>query len=205
MTILSASKHYQRGSSLIEFMISSLIGLILLGVIGSVFISLQKTAREKSLELNLLQGLNITLMVMKEDIQRAGFDGGNGLSLKLSGAAHTLAVSGGSSVGFVYFKEGSESNKDYRNIRYEKNGSRLKICETGVVSQAQILTIDSIGNCESLFDDNIFHVTQFSVSSATVTNGTKVSGITDVSLGVQTVDGTLSKVAGFSIKQRNWQ
>lgn len=47
MITQSVSKRYQRGGSLIELMISSLIGLVLLGVIGSVFISLQKTAREK--------------------------------------------------------------------------------------------------------------------------------------------------------------
>ena len=75
MITQSVSKRYQRGGSLIELMISSLIGLVLLGVIGSVFISLQKTAREKNLELHLLQGLNVTLMLMKEDIQRAGYDG----------------------------------------------------------------------------------------------------------------------------------
>lgn len=205
MTIRSASKRAQRGSSLIELMISSLIGLILLGVVGSVFLSLQKTAREKSLELRLLQGLDITLMVMKEDIQRAGYDGGNGNSLKLSGATDTITVSGGTQVGFVYFKEGSEDSKDYRNIRYEMSGNLLRICETGVVSQAQILTIGSIGNCESLFDENIFQVTQFTVSSGMVTNGSRKNAVTDVSLGLQTVDGELSKVAGFSIKQRNWQ
>ncbi len=207
MTIRSVSKRTQRGSSLIELMISSLIGLILLGVIGSVFLSLQKTAREKSIELRLLQGLDITLMVMKEDIQRAGYDGGNGNSLKLSGATNTITVSGGTHVGFVYFKEGSKDNKDYRNIIYEKNGSQLKICETGVVSQAEILTFDSVvsGSCDSLFDENVFQVTQFTVSSGTLTNGTRKSAVTNVSLGLQTVDGELSKVAEFSIKQRNWQ
>ncbi len=201
MTILNASKHYQQGSSLIEFMISSLIGLILLGVIGSVFISLQKTAREKSLELNLLQSLNITLMVMKEDIQRAGYDGGNGKSLKLSGATETITVSGGSSVGFVYFEEGG----GYQNIKYQKDGNELEFCSNPVVSQADIKSIDGVNSCTSLFDDNIFQVTQFTVSSGTVTNGTRKNAVTDVSLGLQTVDGALSKVAGFSIKQRNWQ
>ncbi len=59
MITLNASRRYQIGSSLIELMISSLIGLMVLGIIGSIFISIQQTAKEKSLELNLLQGLNI--------------------------------------------------------------------------------------------------------------------------------------------------
>lgn len=201
MAILRATRKSQLGGSLIELMISSLIGLILLGVIGSVFMSLQKTASEKSIELRLLQGLNITLMVMKEDIQRAGYDGGNGKSLKLSGAAATITVSGGSSVGFVYFKEGD----GYQNIKYLQDGSKLKFCTDPVVSQAQIKAFDGVGNCSSLFDENIFQVTQFTVSSGTVTNGSRKNAVTDVSLGLQTVDGELSKVAGFSIKQRNWQ
>ena len=102
MTTQNVSKRYQGGSSLIELMISSLIGLILLGVIGSVFLSLQKTARDKSLELHLLQGINLTFAMMKEDIQRAGYDGSNGYSIKLSGATDTIQVSGGVAVGFVY-------------------------------------------------------------------------------------------------------
>ncbi|ELB2784224.1 pilus assembly protein PilW, partial [Vibrio alginolyticus] len=104
MITVSANKRYQIGSSLIELMISSLIGLIVLSVVGSIFLSLQKTAKEKSLELNLLQSLNITLSVMKEDIQRAGYDGGHGMSLKLSGALETITISGASSIGFVYFR-----------------------------------------------------------------------------------------------------
>jgi len=205
MITRNASYYYQRGGSLIELMIASLIGLVLLGVIGSVFITLQKTAREKNLELHLLQGLNVTSMMMKGDIQRAGYDGGNGHSLKLSGALSTIAVSGASSIGFVYFREGSRNNNNYRNIKYEKDGYKLVICETGVASQDQLLTIDSVGNCESLFDENIIQVTHFLVSASSVTNGSKLSGITDVSLGLQTKDGTLNKVASFSVKQRNWQ
>lgn len=201
MITQSVSKRYQRGGSLIELMISSLIGLVLLGVIGSVFISLQKTAREKNLELHLLQGLNVTLMLMKEDIQRAGYDGGNGNSLKLSGATNTITVSGGASVGFVYLKEG----RGYQNIKYIRDGNQLKFCSNPVASQADIKSFAGIDFCRSLFDEDILQVTQFSISSASVKNGTKVSGITDVSLGLQTVDGELSKVAEFSIKQRNWQ
>lgn len=201
----NVSKRFQQGSSLIELMISSLIGLILLGVIGSVFLSLQKTAREKSLELHLLQAVNLTFSVMKEDIQRAGYDGGDGHSLKLSGATNTITISGGTSIGFVYFKEDSVDNENYRNIKYEKRDTRLFICEKGVVSQTQILTSDGIGFCRSLFDEDIFQVTQFTVSSGTVTNGQNTSALTDIQLGLQTVDGSFSKVETVSIKQRNWQ
>ncbi|CAM3052814.1 PilW family protein [Vibrio mytili] len=200
MITQSANYRYQRGSSLIEFMIASLIGLILLGVIGSVFISLQKTARQKNLELHLLQGLNVTLMVMKDDIQRAGYDGGNGHSLKLSGATDTVTISG-AAIGFVYFKEGD----GYQNIKYQQDGNKLEFCSNPVVSQAQIKTFGGINSCSPLFDENIIQVTQFSVSSSALTNGSKSTSVTDVSLRLQTVDGALNTVAAFSIKQRNWQ
>ncbi|EJV5721783.1 pilus assembly protein PilW, partial [Vibrio parahaemolyticus] len=172
---------------------------------GSIFISIQQTAKEKSLELNLLQGLNITLAVMKEDIQRAGYDGGHGMSLKLSGASETITVSGASSIGFVYFRDDSPLNKNYRNIKYEKRDSKLVICENGVVSQAQILSFDGVDFCRSLFDEDIFQVTNFTVNSKVVTNGTNISAVTDVTLALQTVDGVINQVAEFSIKQRNWQ
>ncbi|MGC9462110.1 PilW family protein, partial [Vibrio genomosp. F10] len=71
----------QRGSLLLELMISSSIALIAIMVIGSVFISGQRIAKERTLDLLVLQSLMTTTSMMRADIQRAGFDGGHGQSV----------------------------------------------------------------------------------------------------------------------------
>ncbi|TOO17610.1 pilus assembly protein PilW, partial [Vibrio parahaemolyticus] len=68
----------------------------------------------------------------------------------------------------------------------------------------QILSFDGVDFCRSLFDEDIFQVTNFTVNSKVVTNGTNISAVTDVTLALQTVDGVINQVAEFSIKQRNW-
>ncbi|MCV5991779.1 hypothetical protein OFO94_37520, partial [Escherichia coli] len=70
---------------------------------------------------------------------------------------------------------------------------------------AQILTFDGVDFCRSLFDEDIFQVTNFTVNSKVVPNGTNISAGTDGTLALQTVDGVINQVAEFSIKQRNWQ
>ena len=77
-TAVAPSK--QQGTSLIELMVASVIGVFAISIIGSVFITGQRIATDKGIELLLLQNLTSTLQVMKEDIQRAGYDGSNGLS-----------------------------------------------------------------------------------------------------------------------------
>jgi len=108
-TAVTPSK--QQGTSLIELMVASVIGVFAISIIGSVFITGQRIAKDKGIELLLLQNLTSTMQVMKEDIQRAGYDGSNGYSIKLSGASNTIQVSGGVAVGFVYFREGSNGTK----------------------------------------------------------------------------------------------
>ena len=82
----------QKGASLIEFMIASVIGVIAIGIIGSLFISSQRTASKRGQELLLLQNMAGTLQQIKEDAQRAGYDGVDTGSLKLSGATDTIHV-----------------------------------------------------------------------------------------------------------------
>lgn len=205
MATLSARRYSQLGSSLVEMMVGSLLGIVILGVISSVFLSFQRAAKEKSLELHLQQQLSIALVTLKEDIQRAGYDGGKGFSLKLSGADETIQVSGGTSIGLAYFREGSRENKDFRSIKYMLSGKKLLACEKGVVSKAQVVALSDISPCASLFDEDLIEVSHFSMSSAKITDGAIESAVTSIKVSLQTADGAYSETGETSFKQRNWQ
>ena len=51
MVIRSALRRQQFGATLVEFMISSILGIVVIGSVGSVFISGQNIASERSKEL----------------------------------------------------------------------------------------------------------------------------------------------------------
>ncbi|MDF4583509.1 pilus assembly protein PilW, partial [Vibrio parahaemolyticus] len=80
----------QKGASLIEFMIASVLGLISLATVGSIYVSGQRVIMERSKELMLLQNSESVVQMLKSDIQRAGFDGNDGHSIKISGSANTI-------------------------------------------------------------------------------------------------------------------
>tara|TARA_B100001057_G_scaffold499494_1_gene610382 strand:- start:588 stop:1214 length:627 start_codon:yes stop_codon:yes gene_type:complete len=195
----------QQGTSLVELMVASVIGIFAISIIGSVFITGQRMAKDKGIELLLLQNLTSTMQVMKEDIQRAGYDGSNGYSIKLSGASNTIQVSGGVAVGFVYFREASSDNKNHRNIVYQKNGTKLQICEKGITVSEAIPTFEQVTGCYSLFDDTIMDVDEFNITSRVLEQNSIKSTLTDISITASIPTAAVTKSVSVSIKQRNWQ
>ncbi|MFA0155885.1 PilW family protein [Vibrio sp. 10N.261.46.A3] len=195
----------QQGTSLIELMVASVIGVFAISIIGSVFITGQRIAKDKGIELLLLQNLTSTMQVMKEDIQRAGYDGSNGYSIKLSGASDTIQVSGGVAVGFVYFREGSSASKDHRHIVYRKNGTRLQICEKGTLVGEDLLSFNEVTGCYSLFDDSLIEVDAFSVDAHLLEQNSIKTTLTDISITASIPTAGVSKSVSVSVKQRNWQ
>lgn len=80
----------QYGNTLIEFMIAALLGIIAVGIIGTVFLSSQKVAAQRSKEIMLLQQVSSVMQQVKEDIKRAGFDGINNKSMMLFGSSNVF-------------------------------------------------------------------------------------------------------------------
>ncbi|MFA0569484.1 pilus assembly protein PilW [Vibrio gallaecicus] len=191
----------QKGTSLIEMMIASTLGIISIGIIGSIFITGQKIAKDKSLELLLLQSITSTTQIMKEDIQRAGFDGGGGTSVKLSGATNTIHIDS-ELIGFAYFHEVSGANKVYSNILYKREGDDLKVCEK---KSTQLLTVSNISPCYFLLDENQMKINDFSITQINLGSEGVSSAMVTIHLGAHLAgDTSLSKSITAEIKQRNW-
>lgn len=195
----------QHGATLVELLVASTLGIFVIGIIGSIFVTGQSVAKDKGLELLLLQNLTSTMQVMKEDIQRAGYDGLNGQSLKLSGSVDTIQLSGSSAIGFVYYLEGSNNNKDFRNIVYRKNGEKLQVCEKGTTSATSLLEFSDVSTCHSLLDEKIIQVDEFLVQSSHLSQGGISSMITDISIQASIPAAHISQSVAIKVKLRNWQ
>lgn len=98
---------YQKWVSLVEMLIASTIGILAIIAVGSIFISGQKLATDRSMRLLVLQNMNDAMRYMKEDMQCAGYNGNNGSSLILSGASEVITVTS-SSIAYAYL---SNNNK----------------------------------------------------------------------------------------------
>ncbi|HDM8234377.1 TPA: pilus assembly protein PilW [Vibrio campbellii] len=205
----------QKGASLVEFMIASSLGLISLAIVGSLYISGQKVAMERSKELMLLQNTASVLQMMKSDIQRAGFDGSDGNSVKISGASNTLyTISGADSglIAYVYNVGVSGATSLYKNVVYEQRDGTpesLFVCEK---KQATIWDINDVvnlsgtGTCNTLFDKKAIHVNRFDLVSEVLENTDAKSALITVTLGTELKDATnIRTEQSFTVKQRNWQ
>lgn len=197
MVITSAK---QQGNTLIEFMIASLVGAMALAIIGSVFLSNQKAAAQRSKEIMLLQQMSSVMQQMKEDIQRAGFDDMGTNSLRLSGAP-TVIYHELDKFGYVYRQPAvSASNTVYR---FEAN--KLRYCQDDTVLPLGVSDAIS-ANCSDLFDSEQIKVTQFGIERSKLLGASVESAFISISMAAELKnDPSISHVMSLQVQQRNWQ
>lgn len=190
----------QLGSTLIEFMVASLLGAIAISIIGSIFLSGQKVATERSKELLLLQQVSGALQYFKQDIQRAGYDGGGGNALKLSDAANILHISPNfKTVAYAY-----QYQSEIRNVAFVFADGMIKVCDS---PSSVVETISAaVSGCSSIFEPNQITVTSFNVQTKVIAGQGISSGHTTIALSAELAeDPSVSYSSQVEVLQRNWQ
>ncbi|MFG0605920.1 prepilin-type N-terminal cleavage/methylation domain-containing protein [Vibrio mimicus] len=189
----------QQGNTLIEFMIASLVGAMALAIIGSVFLSNQKVATQRGKEIMLLQQMSSVMQQMKEDIQRAGFDGIATNSMMLSGSANILYQQA-HKVGYVYRKNASAAS----NTVYQLNNDMLEYCQKDSTSPLNVVSAAS--GCFDLFDPKQIKVTQFDVNKILLSGSAVESAFISISMTAELKnDHSISHAMSLQVQQRNWQ
>ncbi len=202
----------QRGATLVELLVASLLSLLVIGVIGSMFISSQNSALSLSRQLMLSQNLSSAMAQLKEDAERAGYNGQIAYSLKLSAASDILTVSSGA-LGFVYRQPEPTSDPlfhvVYRLEALSSTHNSLKICEK---SSAQLLTMVSAaasgsgGYCYALFDPNLINITSFSVTSGSLVGENAKRQSVELSLNAALIEWPqVTQQLSLQIHSGNWQ
>lgn len=205
----------QKGASLVEFMIASALGLISLATVGSIYVSGQRVIMERSKELMLLQNSESVVQMLKSDIQRAGFDGNDGHSIKISGSANTIYTLDDVDRGLIayaYYIGVSGSAPLYKNVAYEQ---RVNTPESLFVCEKKQLTIWDVndvvnlagtGSCNTLFDKKVIHVNRFDLASELLESTDAKSALVTITLGTELKDATdIRTQQSFTTMQRNWQ
>ncbi|CAE6887834.1 PilW family protein [Vibrio alginolyticus] len=203
----------QRGGSLVELLIASLLGLIALGIVGNVFISGKRTAAERGKELLLLQNMTSVMQQMKEDMLRAGFNGISSGSVTLSGASYAIySQTSPDMLGFVY-RVTSAGVNTYRSVVYKhqpQSGAAdlLQLCEKSSptpLTPASAADSGYLGVCFNVFDPTQITVDSFTVSMVNTTNNSISSAFSVVSMGASLFnDPNVNHIMAIKAQQRNW-
>ncbi|HCH0959468.1 TPA: pilus assembly protein PilW [Vibrio parahaemolyticus] len=205
----------QKGASLVEFMIASALGLISLATVGSIYMSGQRVIMERSKELMLLQNSESVVQMLKSDIQRAGFDGNDGHSIKISGSANTIYTLDDVDRGliaYVYYIGVSGSAPLYKNVAYEQRVNTpesLFVCEKKQITiwdVNDVVNLAGTGSCNTLFDKKVIHVNRFDLTSELLESTDAKSALVTITLGTELKDATdIRTQQSFTAMQRNWQ
>lgn len=198
----------QRGFSLIELLVASSLGLIVLGSIGAVFLSGYNLAAERTKQLMLAQGMNDAIRLIKNDVQRAGFNANNTGSLMLSGSTSTFVVpSTNDAVSYIY----EDENAKWRIVKFRlKTGSpkSLQMCVDTVPKAGAVMQTDATcgsGNKTSaLLDLSHITITNFSVTPTLLASSSASSTLLNISLTASLKNSSYSKTVETSVKARNW-
>lgn len=189
----------QQGNTLIEFMIAALVGVMAIAIVGTVFLSNQKAAAQRSKEIMLLQQMSSVMQQIKEDIQRAGFNGVSPNSMMLSGSVNVLYQQA-SKIGYVYRQTASSAS----NTVYQLNDNMLEYCQHNSASSLSI--VSAATGCFDLFDPNQIRVTQFEVNRSPISGSSVESAFVAVSMVAELKnDPSISHAVSLKIQQRNWQ
>lgn len=189
----------QRGNSLIEFMVAALVGAMALAIIGAVFLSNQKAAAQRSKEIMLLQQMSSVMQQMKEDIQRAGFDGIATNSMILSGSANILYQQA-NMIGYVYRKNAGNTS----NTVYQLNNNMLEYCQKDSASPQTV--VSAATGCFDLFDPKQIKVTQFGIAQSQLFGASVESAFISISMAAELKnDPSISHAMSLQVQQRNWQ
>ncbi|EIE1273075.1 pilus assembly protein PilW [Vibrio parahaemolyticus] len=205
----------QKGASLVEFMIASALGLISLATVGSIYVSGQRVIMERSKELMLLQNSGSVVQMLKSDIQRAGFDGNDGHSIKISGSANTIYTLDDVDRGLIayaYYIGVSGSAPLYKNVAYEQRVNTpesLFVCEKKQITiwdVNDVVNLAGTGSCNTLFDKKVIHVNRFDLASELLESTDAKSALVTITLGTELKDATdIRTQQSFTAMQRNWQ
>ncbi|USR77822.1 prepilin-type N-terminal cleavage/methylation domain-containing protein [Photobacterium damselae] len=190
-----------KGFSLIELLIASSVGLIAIGVVGSVFLSGYQAANKRSLELLLEQDVNDAFRLIKEDILRAGYVSSGSSSLKLSGASNIVYVSAAKScIAYAYH---SSDGLRYNEVMYNQNEKKLVYRVSSAVKT--IATVCNPKGAYSLIYDKQISVNQFDIENTPISSASATSQLLTIKLAAKIKSSAVSTTKSIQIKTRNWQ
>ncbi|MGI2796996.1 PilW family protein [Photobacterium damselae] len=189
-----------KGFSLIELLIASSVGLIAIGVVGSVFLSGYQAANKRSLELLLEQDVNDAFRLIKEDILRAGYVSSGASSLKLSGASNIVYVSAAKSC--IAYGYDSVDGRIFNEVMHD--GVKL-LYKSRPLSYLSVSNACKSSGTNSLVYQKQIKVLEFDIQHKVISSAKTNSQLLTIKLAANIKSSAVSTTKSIQIKTRNWQ
>lgn len=191
-----------KGFSLIELLIASSVGLIAIGIVGSVFLSGYQAANKRSLELLLEQDVNDAFRLIKEDVLRAGYVSSGTSSLKISGASNVIYVNAANNC--LAYAYDTPDGRRYNEMMYKAQDKKLVYRVSSAVKT--IATVCNPKGAYSLIYDKQISVNQFDIENKPISSASATSQLIKITLAAHLKnDDAVSTAKSIQIKTRNWQ
>ncbi|HIF9219395.1 TPA: PilW family protein [Photobacterium damselae] len=208
MIIKNAIKN--NGFSLIELLIASSIGLIAIGVVGSVFLYGYKSASQRSLELLLQQDVNDALSLLKEDILRAGYNKDKNTSYIVSGATEIVTIDTSKPtkhcISYAYHDGTVQHLRSfYTKMDEDSEDNDVRVLRLYSTTNPDRDSDDFCNGGESILDKNVIEVKEFSIVEQSLSSASATSKLLTIKLAAKIKSSAVSTTKSIQIKTRNWQ
>jgi prepilin peptidase dependent protein B len=207
--------YIQHGITLLELLISMLIGLFILGVVLGLFVSMIRSDTDNVKAMQLSQELRAAMSLMSRDIRRAGANRNAAVNstaatptnpfsststANTSGIATQLAISGGGSTIMYAYDETSDAVVELFGFRRNSiaGTERVEHCagSTGVAA--------GCGTWQPITDENLVKITNLTfVDNSVCEADVNVRQITITLTGELRSDATTTRTISETVKLRN--
>jgi len=196
----------QRGFTLIELMISMVIGLVILSAVIGIFVSMIKADNDYLKSVRLNQELRAAMSLITRDIRRSGAN----RNAAVNSPANPFSVAGTTkiSIGNVGPTTGTSISFSYdvaADALTELYGYRLN--STAGTERIESCTGETVAGCGTwgpVTDESLVKITALSFTGTTVTEtGINIRQITVTLTGQLRRDNTVSRTLTETVKVRN--
>lgn len=161
----------QKGITIIEMLVASAAGIMAISLVGSLYISVQNHASDRSQLLLLNQALATTARRIQNDMLRAGYNGEESQSYVPSGATNTIYLSQSGAVAQYAYRD-NRGEAPIENVvwQFSEEAGKLSICraKTSISAGTKTTAFSSSTGCTSFFESNLIKVKNFSLATNTV-------------------------------------
>lgn len=152
--ITSSAK--QKGLSLVEVLLASVLGLLSLSLMVNTIVSTQRIITRESNQLYLQQSVADAMRFLTDDIRRAGFNGVYGQPVRFADAEGIVELSD-FMANYVYRKEGEYV---YTAVKIDEKQHKLMLC---ILISDHLPSFGSCSRFYSFFDAQRIKVTAFKI------------------------------------------
>ncbi|MDW6092249.1 prepilin-type N-terminal cleavage/methylation domain-containing protein [Vibrio rhizosphaerae] len=206
----------QRGVTLLEVLLASLISSVLILTMSQLIVSEVRVADRQSRTMQLHQQLRASLTLMKRNLRMAGFNAATASAVFLRKSPVLTDVRHAThQVGYVS-QQSLGGTEDFRHVVYQLTTNSageavLRLCEKQHDHQLtfeQAASSGESGPCFSLFDSDWIHVDAFQVDYQPLDGGTRSAlntGWIVIQLRLSLVqDPSIHATADIAFLQRHW-